>query len=154
MAGISTRTGPGLEDAADDVVGRVRRLALYGFLTVLLACGLFEIEAWPLSGFRLFSQVRTGTQVRWELTVVDETGAETPADLAAMGRGFRQSAHLLPHLAEAPAVEQAAACAGWFEALETAERLRVHRAVYRRSSPSVDTATLEDRTLRFECVRP
>lgn len=129
------------------------RLAVYAFLAAVVACGLLGIEAWPFSGFRLFSQVRTGTQVRWELVTTDGLGAERPADLSSMGRGFRQSAHLLPHLAVAPPEEQAAACRGWFDAAPGVSRLLVYRSVYEQAQPGAPLR-LDERVLRLTCERP
>lgn len=136
-----------------DRPGALRRGLVYVFLLAVIGCGLFEIEAWPLSGFRLFSQVRTGTEVRWELVTVDATGAEAPADLSGMGRGFRQSWHLLPHLADAPADEQAKACAGWFAAAPDAVALRAYTSTFEREHPD-DVPVLRHRYLRMECAHP
>ena len=135
------------------------RLAVVGFLLAVLACGVLEVEAWPLSGFRLFSQVRTGTEVRWELVAVDAVGAERPVDLASMGRGFRQSLHQLPALAVGPVAAREAACEGWFGAAGASDpaAFRVYRSVYERSSPSSSSSAApvqRAHDLRFTCERP
>ena len=132
------------------------RVTVVVFLLALVTCGVLEIEAWPFSGFKLFSQARTGTEVRWELVAVDQTGAEGPVDLSAMGRGFRQSRHQLRDLAEASGAERAAACDGWFGAAAGAGdpvAFRVYRSVYERSSPAA-TSLRTAHVLRFTCERP
>jgi len=132
---------------------RAVRIAVYAFLVAIVLCGALEIEAWPLSAFRLFSTVRTGTQVRWELAAVDDAGLETPADVAAMGRGFRQSVHLLPTLAAASAAEQDQACEDWLEADRGARRMHVYRSVYVAEQPGAPSV-LQSRAQQFVCERP
>lgn len=127
------------------------RLAVYGFLAAVILSGILGIEAWPLSGFRLFSQVRSGVEVRWELLTVAADGTEVPADLAAMGRGFRQSGHLLPALAAGGEAHRADACQAWL-GHTTASELHVYRSVYRSPEPGRPGA-LERRTLQFTCAR-
>ena len=126
------------------------RVLVYGFVCAVLLCGLYGVESWPLSGFRLFSVTRTATQVDWEIAAVDRAGREAPVDLAAMGRGFRQSMHLLPALAAATPEERTGACTAWLGGLPSAERLRVYRRVFTKSSPGAPRQ-LDQRVLRFEC---
>lgn len=101
------------------------RLVVVAFLVLVFGSAAFEVEVWPLSAFKLFSQARTATEVRWELVAVDEAGTETPADLDAMGRPFRQAAHLLPGLAVASASARHSACAGWLAAERGVTAFRV-----------------------------
>ncbi|CAA9222776.1 MAG: hypothetical protein AVDCRST_MAG50-677 [uncultured Acidimicrobiales bacterium] len=128
------------------------RIAVYIFLAAILACGVLQIEVWPFSAFRLFSTVRTGTAVRWDLVAVDDRGVETPADLAAMGRGYRQSGHLLPDVVEASADEQDSACRAWLDGDRDVRLLRVYRSVYVAVAPGAES-TLRSRTLHLSCDR-
>lgn len=50
------------------------RLVTYG-LVLMLAFGVVEqVEAWPVTSYRLFSQVRTGQSTTLELVAVDGSG--------------------------------------------------------------------------------
>ena len=47
--------------AAAERPGTATRLAIYLFLALLVVCAVRGIEWWPLTGWKLFSHVRTGT---------------------------------------------------------------------------------------------
>ncbi len=70
------------------------RVFVYGFLGVFLVTGLAGIEAWPLTGWKLFSQVRTDRQVGWEAVTVDGGGRERPVPFSDLPRGYRGGPHL------------------------------------------------------------
>ena len=70
------------------------RVFVYGFLALFLVTGVAEIDAWPLSGWELFSRVRTARQVGWEAVTVDRAGAEHPVPFASLSRGYRGGPHL------------------------------------------------------------
>jgi hypothetical protein len=125
---------------------------VYAFLAAVAACGVLQVELWPLSGFLLFSQVRTGTHVTWELVAVDDAGAEARVDPAAMGRGFRQTAHALPAIASGPARERQAACGAWLSRLDDVRTVRAYRTVTAQDEPG-GPARLVRRDLRFTCDR-
>jgi hypothetical protein len=131
---------------------RGTKVAVYAFLTLLVACGALGLEVWPFSAFRLFSQTRSGVQPRWELVRVDGDGAEAPVDLAAMGRAFRQTSHLLPELAVAPAARRADACDAWLAHETDARSLRVYRDVLRSPAPG-RPYVIDQHVLRFTCER-
>ncbi|HKZ75754.1 MAG TPA: hypothetical protein VJ259_03740 [Actinomycetota bacterium] len=48
----------------EDVPLRIRAVVAV-FLSAFLVCGLAGVEAWPLSGFRLFSHLRTDRPEGW-----------------------------------------------------------------------------------------
>ena len=127
-----------------------RRAVVYGALTALAWCVVMQIEAWPLSAFRLFSLPRSGTEVAWEIARVDAPQRESPLDLADLGRGFRQSGHQLPSLARDP-VRRDAACDAWLSRTDALE-LRVYRTVRVRSEPG-DHPLVRERVLKFRCER-
>jgi len=59
-------------------VRRVRRALTWALVAAVAACGLTGVEAWPLTGWRLFSQRRGPVAVRLEARVVEPGGAEAP----------------------------------------------------------------------------
>ncbi len=70
------------------------RVFVYGFLGAVLITGLAGAEAWPLTGWKLFSQVRTDRQVGWEAVTVDAAGRERPVPFSDLPRGYRGGPHL------------------------------------------------------------
>ena len=55
-------TGPDAGPAVDETRQRRRaRLVTYSMVVVLLLVAAVHLELWPLTAFRLFSEVRTGT---------------------------------------------------------------------------------------------
>ena len=127
-----------------------RRAVVYGALAALAWCVVMQVEAWPLSAFRLFSLPRSGTEVAWEISQVDAAQRESPLDLAGLGRGFRQSAHQLPSLARDTA-RRDAACDAWLSRTDALE-LRVYRSVRVRFEPG-DRPVVTERVLKFRCER-
>jgi hypothetical protein len=73
---------------ADRVPRRVRWFA-FGFLAAFVVCGFAGIEAWPLSGFRLFSHLRTNRLTTYETIAVDAAGRESRLVLGQLPDSFR-----------------------------------------------------------------
>src|SRR5688572_26264809 len=76
-AGIEV-TGAHPHDPLAPRVTRGARLTVYGLLAAVLWCGVAQIEWWPLTSWKLFSQLRTAESNRWELAGVDDDGSERP----------------------------------------------------------------------------
>jgi hypothetical protein len=118
------------------------RTFVAAFLAAFAACGLFGIEAWPLTGWRLFSQLRTDHQVSWRAVAVDGRGDEQPIRFEALPRGYRNFSLVMRTFASLSAREQAAACRAWLAGArrETtgAKAVRIYRVdwylSYRRGS--------------------
>ena len=86
----------------------IARLLGPGLVAVLLAVGVAEVEPWPLSSMRLFSQVRTDRSSGFEVFVDGER-----LHLASLGRGFRGAHHLLPRFDSLTQDERDDVCAAW-----------------------------------------
>lgn len=84
------------------------RLVAYGWCGLILVVALFQWEVWPLSAFRLFSDVRTSEQVTWELRVVDDAGLEHPVALSGLPESHSGSHQILPLVASESSGEQRA----------------------------------------------
>ncbi|MGH9149690.1 MAG: hypothetical protein ACRD0F_05050, partial [Acidimicrobiales bacterium] len=82
MAAVQA-TGPEAERVAP-----ATRILVVALLAAFAVCGVVGIEAWPLTGFRLFSQARTGEVVVWQAATVNGAGGERPIDFEALPRGF------------------------------------------------------------------
>jgi hypothetical protein len=87
------------------------------FVTLLLAtfliCGVFGIEAWPLSGFRLFSAPRGPISSGWRLIAVTEDGTEVPVNVSRLGAAYRGFGFVARTFQELSPAERAAACRAW-----------------------------------------
>lgn len=126
------------------------------FLALLLVAALFEVEWWPVTGWRLFSSVRTGTQSEWEVvTVAGDT--ETPVPFGSLPRSYRSYSRVLAHVADRTAAERDAACAVWAEAARQrgaqVDAVRAYRLKVRIATSS-RPRQVTSRTLTFECADP
>ncbi len=118
---------------------------VWGFLAVFALSGLLGIEAWPFSGFRLFSRVRTATVAGWEVTTVDAAGAEQPERFD--GRSWL---HVAEGMAGLPEKERLAVCRAW--AIPGAAGSVVEVRVYRTWTPLDASAPPARRELRAACL--
>jgi hypothetical protein len=83
------------------------------FLAAFVVCGLAGIEAWPLTAWRLFSQVRTQHVARYRATVVDREGRETPLVFGRLPDGYRGFSLIVRTLPTMPPSEAARTCGAW-----------------------------------------
>jgi hypothetical protein len=91
------------------------RIFVAVFLSAFVVCGLFGLELWPLTGWRLFSQLRTDHQVAWRATAVGEEG-ERQIVFAELPRAYRNFPLVMRTFARLPSAEREAACRAWLEA--------------------------------------
>jgi hypothetical protein len=126
------------------------------FLVAFVVCGLAGIEAWPLTGFRLFSHLRTEQVSWWQPVLIDRAGVASDVSFSRLpvkDRDFVLTMRSFPAFSSA---RQAEVCRTWLDALRTSgvdaaelrlylvERHLVPRAGRHPSSPPT-------RTLRFTC---
>jgi hypothetical protein len=132
------------------------RLFVYGFLALFALCAARSIEWWPLTGWRLFSHVRTGTAYGWEVVTVDDAGAEHPLPIAALPRGYHgvlQVAGAFPRLPQATRDDICRAWASGVEALgQPVTDVRVYRTRSRVRTDFDRPPPTAERTARFDCA--
>lgn len=100
------------------VVARERRTAravTYGAVALLLAVALVQLELWPLTAYRLFSNVRTDSRVTLELVAVGDDGATTPVRLPS-DRVLGTTAHQYRDLEKASDERRRELVAAWLSA--------------------------------------
>ena len=85
------------------------------FLSAFLVCGLLGLELWPLTGWRLFSQLRTDHQVAWRATAMSADG-ETQIRFAELPRAYHNFSLVMRTFSELPRSEQTDACRTWLDA--------------------------------------
>lgn len=98
-------------------------------LAAFLICGVFGIEAWPLSGFRLFSAPRGPISTGWRLVAVGPDGVERSVSVWRLGAAYRGFGFVARTFLDLPPEDQAATCEAWLRATASigidAEMLRV-----------------------------
>src|SRR5689334_2822322 len=99
-------------ERTDEVSPWVRR-ALHAFLLAFAVCGLAHIELWPLTGFRLFSELRPAERQSWELVAVDPQGGEHPIRLHDLPVGYRNTVKLLVGFPHRSAASRDEVCDAW-----------------------------------------
>lgn len=75
----------------DDEVPRSARWLVGVLLALVLVPGIVGFDAWPLTGWRLFSLTRDATQNRWVVQAVDESGDESIVSLEELPLGYRHA---------------------------------------------------------------
>lgn len=86
-----------------------RKVWVYGLLVLLCVPGVIGFDAWPLTGWRLFSLSRDGSQTEWALDAETPTGI-VHVDLEELPLAFRNAAWKLADLPKAPERRKQAVC--------------------------------------------
>ena len=101
---------------ADDERQRtLARRVTVGTIVALLLVALSGLEAWPLTSFRLFSTVRTGTTTSYQLVAVAPDGTPTPVRLPG-NQVLSTTGHQYPDLPHESAQTQRAKVRAWLDA--------------------------------------
>jgi hypothetical protein len=126
------------------------------FLAAFVVCGTFGLEAWPLTGWRLFADARQPVQVAWQAVTVDVAGRETPVPFGDLPAGFHGNVQVLKGFAGLPAGEQAAVCRAWADAVRDrggqVEAVRGYRTVTDLSRRVGERGAPPARELRWTCT--
>ena len=127
------------------------------YLIAFLLCGAFAIEAWPLTGWRLFSHPRRANLYGWRAYTFDARGRETAIDFARFPRADRHLPLIMQTYGKLPPAREDAVCRAWAARMRsfgvqvsgvriyrTHVNLRLHR--YHRHPPRAR------RTLFYVCA--
>jgi hypothetical protein len=107
------------------------RIFVGAFLAAFVLCGFLGIEAWPLTGWRLFSHLRTSTLTTWQAETVDPAGHAMTLQFGQLPRTYRNFTLIMKDFATQPAAEQTAACADWAQAARAQGRAVASVRIYR-----------------------
>jgi hypothetical protein len=113
-----------------EAIPRGVRWFVRAFLAAFILCGLAGIEAWPLTGFRLFSHLRHEQAVSWERTAVEAGGAERAITFAGLPDGYRSFVLLVSSFPSKPKEVRDAMCRAWVEGLRRLDRHAVAMRIY------------------------
>jgi hypothetical protein len=113
--------GPEVADTSDgegeDSPPRSARVLVAALFVLLLVPGLVGFDAWPLTGWRLFSLSRTAEQTRWVLEAVDTGGDRRVVSLEELPLGYRHAEWPMAELPGASPARRDAVCMALYEAV-------------------------------------
>ncbi len=93
-----------------DVVPRRARWFVGVLLVALAVPGLIGFDAWPLTGWRLFSLARDNSQTAWVVEAVDAHGDTHAVDLERLPLGYRHAEWPMAELPGASNARREAVC--------------------------------------------
>ena len=142
-------------DAQPAPAPRWARWFVAAYLAVFVACGVAGLEAWPLTGWRLFADARQARQPGFQAVTVDRAGRQTPISFRDLPVGYHGDVQVLKGFAGLPGDRQAAVCRAWAEAVrarggEVAE-VRIYQTLTDVSRRVGDRGAPPARALRFTC---
>ena len=141
------------EDA--DPVGRGVVWFVRIFLAVTLACAVLGLEAWPFTGFRLFSSLRTESQTVWQADAVGALGRETLVDFNSLPRAYQGFPLLMPGMSSLSSQEQTATCEAFLQELRSRDpsvsALRIYKQSWQELPRSGSRPAQTSRTLVYGC---
>jgi hypothetical protein len=129
------------------------------FLLAFALCGMSGIEAWPLTGWRLFSHVRTMHQTGWRAVAVDASGRERRIAFGELSTAFKSFTLIMNGFDSLPPDRKRSTCRAWADAVRRSgqpiESLRIYRLAWdllprRAGRPT----TVPAPTLAYRCDAP
>jgi hypothetical protein len=109
---------------AEGVPRGIRRFVIV-FLAAFLVSGTFGIEAWPLTGWRLFSHLRAPRQVSWQAVAVDVHGREERVVFIHLPWAYRGFTLVMQRFDRLTPDRRRDVCRSWLEAVQRTTRDRV-----------------------------
>jgi hypothetical protein len=126
-------------DVEQDAAPRSARWLVGALFVLLLVPGLIGFDAWPLTGWRLFSLARDDTQTLWVLQAVDEDGSSRLVDVEELPLRYRHAEWPMADLPGASTERRQAVCEALLGAVVDVEPATVELRIAR------DEAQLQER---------
>jgi hypothetical protein len=125
------------------------------YLAAFLVCGLLGVEAWPLTGWRLFADARQARQPGYQAVTVDPAGREHPIPFADLPVGYHGNVQVLKGFAGLPEDRKLAVCRAWADAVRArggqVDAVRVYQTVTDVSARVGRRGAPPARRLRWTC---
>lgn len=142
---------------AIDRAPRWARWFVWSFLAAFAVCGVGGIEAWPLTGFRLFSHLRHEHQMQWVAFAVRPEGGEVWLRLSRFPGGYNGFPLVMKSFATRSPEKREEMCRAWTIAASGLEGKTVAIRIYaldRRLEPrrGQRPMTAPSRTLAYTCT--
>lgn len=139
-----------------DQVPRFARPFVATLIALMIASAVFVWEPWPLTSFRLFSNVRIDHQTSWSATTIGPAGNEEPYPLGAEDRGFRGFPFTMGEFVTADTERQDELCRLWVEAApeltgRPAVQVRLYQRTWLLSDREGDEAGPGRTALKYVC---
>lgn len=109
-AGARAAGSPGGAPSEGDTAPRSARIFVAVLFVLLLVPGVVGFDAWPLTGWRLFSLSRDADQTRWVLEAVDTAGDRRVVSLEELPLGYRHAEWPMAELPGASRERRDAVC--------------------------------------------
>jgi hypothetical protein len=128
------------------------------FLVAVLVCGVKVVEAWPLTGWRLFSHLRKPRQLGWQATTVSSTGKEGRIRFSTFPKAYRHLPLIMRDFALKSEAQQEGICRAWARQVERqtgqgVRQVRIYRTVVDlRRHAGRKTRVPPRRRLRYTCA--
>lgn len=126
------------------------------FLGLFLLGGLVGIEAWPITGWKLYSEIRHGERLDWQVLGVDGQGVEVAIPPDAFPPGYPGVNYFLRRFDWQSDAERRSACRALGEAARAREiyvaRMRLYRVLSAVRPGTHGSATAPPQRVRsYEC---
>jgi len=146
----------GAQPSPTEHVPRAVRWFVRAFLVAFLVCGVVGIEAWPLTGFRLFSHLRHATETSSVAVTVGADGGETPLWFTDLPRAYQGFNPVMASFRALPARSQLATCRAWLAEARHVRTGVTALRIYSLRRPALPRrgdhpATPPTRTLIYAC---
>jgi hypothetical protein len=92
---------------------RWARVFVWSFLATFVVCGVVGIEAWPFTGFRLFSHLRYEHQTEWQAFAVSPEGRESRLRLSRFPGGYNGFPLIMKSFTSRGPRDRADMCQAW-----------------------------------------
>ena len=107
---IPTTAGAEGAAAEPDEAPRSARILVAVLFVLLLVPGLIGFDAWPLTGWRLFSKSRGPEVTRWVIEAVDQDGSSRVVSLEELPLRYRHAEWPMSELPGASEAKKTAVC--------------------------------------------
>ena len=122
---------------------------------MFLGTGLAGLEAWPLTGWKLYAARSTETRAEWRLAAVHADGTEEVVDFYRLPLRYREGSFGLKRVGHAGPGERQSICRAWQNVLQErgvdAAGVRIYTSVRRTPTARGARPELVSQQVRAEC---